>query len=1003
MLGAPTYCRRVRKGAGGPLLAALLAASLWTAIATPPEIHPALISGSPSDDFVALAVNELRYVSPGAVTLDHPSYDASFTADAMTIALRRGPEWAWSFTEVTVGARRLQANAAPPLLDGLAVRYDRGPLIEEWVARDTAIEQRFVIPEPLPAGDVVVAGAIDAQGAFAARATGGWEWRDGAGAVVLGDVTVFDALGRELPATMTVTASSTRITVAASGLAAAVYPVVVDPQVGPDDFRISFAGPDGGTNFTTLDSAAAYNPKDDHYLVVWQLTNAAGDQQIYGQLVDGTTGARIGPHRKLSDMAGFAGQPDVAYSPHTNEFLVVWHGWDDVPPLKPLEREVFGQFVRGTLGTQVGPNDFRISDMGPNGNTSYFADSPRIAYGTRQQRFLVVWHGEDTVDSEFEIYGQLIDAAGRSEAGSGDLRLSDMGPEGATNFSAVFPDVAYNPGQDQFLVVWRGIDNTGGLVSGESEVFGQRLRAIDLAPRGANDFRISDAGGTGNTQFEVVATRVAYATGSRHYLVTWIGDDDRGALIDNDREVFGQLLTATGAPAGPNDFRISDMGPNGSTDYDVLGNAVAYNDAADEFLVVWSGEDERGPLTLGEFEIFGERIDAATGARIGHNDFRLSTMGPNGPNAYAAITPDVAAGSSYLVTWQGSDTDPGLNDQEIFGQLWDNGPPQVAAPIANRTATAGGPATSIPLAPVFSDPDADPLRYRAVSSAPGIVAATVSGSTLELTYPGSKPGPARVTVTARDRESQAASDTFRVTVTAPADTVGLVDPSQGRWHLRNGAGQVTSFFFGNPGDVPIMGDWDCNGTSTPGMYRQSDGFVYLSNANKSQIADIRFFFGNPGDVPLAGDFNGDGCDTVSIYRPAEGRFFIINKLGQNEGGLGAAETAYLFGNPGDKPFVGDFDGDGIETVGLHRESTGLVYFRQTHTQGVADAQFIFGDPGDRLVAGDWTANGTDSPALFRPSNRTFFFRFTNTQGIADAQFVFGQPSWLPVAGTFGLG
>lgn len=54
--------------------------------------------------------------------------------------------------------------------------------------------------------------------------------------------------------------------------------------------------------------------------------------------------------------------------------------------------------------------------------------------------------------------------------------------------------------------------------------------------------------------------------------------------------------------------------------------------------------------------------------------------------------------------------------------------------------------------------------------------------------------------------------------------------------------------------------------------------------------------------------------------------------------------------PGDKPFVGDFDGDKIETIGLLRESTGLVYFRNSHTQGVADNEFIYGDPGDRLVA-----------------------------------------------------
>jgi len=242
-----------------------------------------------------------------------------------------------------------------------------------------------------------------------------------------------------------------------------------------------------------------------------------------------------------------------------------------------------------------------------------------------------------------------------------------------------------------------------------------------------------------------------------------------------------------------------------------------------------------------------------------------------------------------------------------------------------------------------------------------------------------------------------------LTVTQLPATVGLVDPAAGQWHLRNSVGAVTSFYFGNPGDYPIVGDWDCDGDATPGMYRQSDGYVYLRNSNTQGVADIRFFFGNPGDVPIAGDFDDDGCDTVSIYRPSEGRFFIINALGENDGGLGAAEFAYYFGNPGDKPFVGDFNGDGTETVGLHRESTGLVYFRNTHTQGVADSQFIFGDPGDRLIAGDWgIVNGVDTPAVFRPSATTFYFRHTNTQGNADSQFTWGATTWLPVAGAFGL-
>jgi Tol biopolymer transport system component len=280
-----------------------------------------------------------------------------------------------------------------------------------------------------------------------------------------------------------------------------------------------------------------------------------------------------------------------------------------------------------------------------------------------------------------------------------------------------------------------------------------------------------------------------------------------------------------------------------------------------------------------------------------------------------------------------------------------------------------------------------------------------SNGSFTYTHDGSAGTSDSFTYQAKDsggKLSNVTTVTITITITGGAvHTVGLVDPGSGKWYLYDSAGvQKASFFYGNPGDYPIYGDWDGDGVETPGLYRQSDGYVYLRNSNTQGNADIKFFFGDPGDVPIAGDFNNDGFDTVSIYRPSNQTFYIINKLGSGDQGLGAADLSYVFGNPGDKPFVGDFDGDGVETAGLHRESTGLVYFRNSHTQGNADAQFIFGDPGDRLIAGDWTADGTFTPALFRPSNTTMYFRHTNTQGNADDEFIPipTNASWLPIAG-----
>ena len=265
------------------------------------------------------------------------------------------------------------------------------------------------------------------------------------------------------------------------------------------------------------------------------------------------------------------------------------------------------------------------------------------------------------------------------------------------------------------------------------------------------------------------------------------------------------------------------------------------------------------------------------------------------------------------------------------------------------------------------------------------------------------------TTTASDSTSTSTTSSTTTTTTlpeppAPVDGVGLVDPSEGAWWLRDpGSGETTSFYFGNPGDLPFMGDWDCDGVDTPGLYRQADGYVYLRNSNSQGVADVSFFFGDPGDVPLAGDFDGDGCDTVSIYRPSEGRFHVIDRLGEGDGGLGAAEVSYLFGDVGDVPFVGDFDGDAIDTFGLHRESIGFAYFRNSHSQGNADVSFFYGDRGDQIFAGHWTGSppGTDTVGIFRRHQGAMYLSYQNATGSADEDFDYGAYRMRAVPGDFG--
>ncbi len=134
---------------------------------------------------------------------------------------------------------------------------------------------------------------------------------------------------------------------------------------------------------------------------------------------------------------------------------------------------------------------------------------------------------------------------------------------------------------------------------------------------------------------------------------------------------------------------------------------------------------------------------------------------------------------------------------------------------------------------------------------------------------------------------------------------------------------------------------------------------------------------------------------MATYQKVSGLVHISNELGAEP------EFEYYFGIPGDKPFVGDFDEDGVDELGLHRESSGFVYMRFTHDIGFADAEFFYGIPEDRLVAGDWNGDGTDTVAVMRPGDGTFYIRNENSLGFADEQFTVAAPDYIPVAGTFG--
>ncbi len=274
--------------------------------------------------------------------------------------------------------------------------------------------------------------------------------------------------------------------------------------------------------------------------------------------------------------------------------------------------------------------------------------------------------------------------------------------------------------------------------------------------------------------------------------------------------------------------------------------------------------------------------------------------------------------------------------------------------------------------------------------------AYVAGYSTSLNFPvvgAAQPGNAGV------------DDVFITRIAEPGDTPGIVfqGAAPPAWFLRNsqspGPADITLSY--GPSDaswIPLAGDWDGNGTDTPGLYNPATGAFFLRNSSTNGPANIVFSFGSPSIyLPIAGDWNGDGIDTIGIFNPSTGVYFL-----KNTNAAGPSDHGFTFGAGGGGifPVAGDWDGNGSDSVGFYDVLTGTWFLRNNLTNGPADFTFTFGPGGYTALAGDWNADGIDTPGIYDPGSGSWFLSNTNASGPADVVFGFGAGAGSPLAGDW---
>ena len=235
------------------------------------------------------------------------------------------------------------------------------------------------------------------------------------------------------------------------------------------------------------------------------------------------------------------------------------------------------------------------------------------------------------------------------------------------------------------------------------------------------------------------------------------------------------------------------------------------------------------------------------------------------------------------------------------------------------------------------------------------------------------------------------------------DTIGVFRPLTNQFQLRdsNTTGPADHVItFGQTGDAPVVGDWNGSGVDSVGFFRPSTGQFFLQVTRKIIVVN----FGQAGDIPVAGDWDGNGIDTPGVFNPANGQWQLTNGInGQNvSNSFPPVNFTFTLGQNGDLPLVGDWDGNGIDGVGVFR--TGNSSFNLSNGfQGVIDIKpFVFGGLGVRPLAGDWNGDGIATIGVFDPNTGTMSLNNTNSpgNGIGDIVFSFGVNGDIPVAGDW---
>ena len=155
----------------------------------------------------------------------------------------------------------------------------------------------------------------------------------------------------------------------------------------------------------------------------------------------------------------------------------------------------------------------------------------------------------------------------------------------------------------------------------------------------------------------------------------------------------------------------------------------------------------------------------------------------------------------------------------------------------------------------------------------------------------------------------------------------------------------------------------CRATSIINRGPQGSFLTALGTSKQNRDRYQRLHFGQRGDVPLHGDWDGSAYSEIGVLRPSS----LTWCLDANLDGHPEVEFRYSGMKPGAIPPVDDWDGHGESAPGyFHPIDATTWHLRNSFSEASEDSAVIqFGLSTDMPIVGDWNGDGRDSSSIYR--------------------------------------